>query len=53
MKAIGRLLCSIGWHKVDKSRVRGIDGDPFGFIKKSQCERCGFEGLLDSNGDLF
>ncbi len=45
-KRIKRFLCKIGWHKKD---IYGYDGASL----KAVCKWCGFEGLVDSQGNLF
>lgn len=41
------LLCRLGWHAVDA--YAGFDG----CSATARCPRCGYVGLVDSNGDLF
>jgi len=43
---IGRLCCRLDWHKPTVTGVTGINAH-------ARCERCGYEGLLDSQGNLF
>lgn len=38
--------CRLGWHR---PITTGFDGCSI----RARCERCGYEGLLDSNGTLF
>ena len=47
---IKRLLCKIGWH----SFIVGYDflyND--GCSNHSKCKWCGYEGMVDSQGNLF
>ena len=58
MKIINKLkkvCCSIGWH----SYFSGFDNihkspqDPLAFLVFATCKLCGFEGQIDSQGNLF
>jgi len=42
-----KLRCRIGWHM----RIREIGFD--GCSVHAKCEDCGYEGLVDSQGNLF
>ena len=44
---LGRLFCRLGWHKV--TCYTGFDG----ISAKATCARCGYKGLIDSQGNLF
>jgi len=46
LKKLKKLFCKIGWHK--KEYV-GFDG----ISLKAKCKWCGYEGLVDSQGNLF
>ncbi len=46
MTWLSRFLCAIGWHKIEYT---GWDGCSF----RARCTRCGFVGLVDSQGNLF
>jgi hypothetical protein len=49
-RRIGLWLCEhLGWHPQRYIVPSGCDGCSIEAI----CMRCGYEGLLDSNGDLF
>ena len=43
---IKKFLCRIGWHK---PIYYGFDGASF----QAKCKWCGYEGLIDSQGNLF
>lgn len=47
-KLIGNFLCKIGWHSVNWN-VTKHDG----YNIHAKCKRCGYEGLVDSQGNLF
>jgi len=42
-----RMFCRIGWHKV--SGYTGFDG----CSARARCDWCGYEGLIDGQGNLF
>ena len=46
-KRIKKLICRIGWH--GPKEYIGFDGASF----HASCKWCGFEGLVDSQGNLF
>jgi len=49
-----KFFCRIGWHSLNGyDSVGFIDNDPLKFQKKAKCKWCGYEGLLDSSGNLF
>ena len=48
MRRIKRFLCCIGWHSWTYEDV-GHDG----CSRHSRCKWCGYEGLVDSQGNLF
>ena len=43
---LGLWFCRIGWHKPSHT---GWNGSSF----RAKCSRCGYEGLIDSQGNLF
>ena len=45
--ALKRLACRIGWHSYDDF------SDFDGCNARARCRWCGFEGLIDSQGNLF
>lgn len=47
IKLYKKFACWIGWHKV--SCFAGFDG----CSAKAKCDWCGFEGMIDSQGNLF
>ena len=50
MTAIKRFLCRIGWH----SFTAGFEPAGFdGASKHARCKWCGYEGMIDSQGNLF
>lgn len=44
---IGLWFCAIGWH--GKLESTGFDGASV----HARCERCGYVGMIDSQGNLF
>jgi hypothetical protein len=48
---IKRLLCKIGWHK--KGSIHIAPDDPLQFQQYAKCQWCGYEGMIDSQGNLF
>lgn len=45
-------LCKhLGWHSPGPSYKD--DKDPFRFLNFAKCKICGYEGQLDSQGNLF
>ena len=51
MKYLRRFFCWMGWHKVGPIWIE--PNDPLHFLGKARCQWCGFEGLVDSQGNLF
>ena len=45
---IGSWLCRVGWHR---RRYQVIERDEVN--TRARCSRCGFVGLVDSQGNLF
>jgi hypothetical protein len=43
-----KFFCWIGWHSF-KYDVTGFDGAS----KHARCKWCGYEGMIDSQGNLF
>ena len=48
MKKIKAFFCKIGWHFGEYEKI-----DNYNFNGRYRCKNCGYEGLVDSNGDLF
>ena len=46
MNRLQRFLCWLGWHKKE---YIGFDGASI----QARCKRCGYIGLVDSQGNLF
>jgi len=54
MKLLKKFFCWIGWHSLfGYDDVKYLEGDPLKFQKQAKCKWCGFEGLLDSQGNIF
>lgn len=50
MSAIKRFFCWIGWHSV----IGGFEATGFdGASIHARCRWCGYEGMIDSQGNLF
>jgi hypothetical protein len=50
---IKKLHCKIGWHSYTYSDVHKKPDDPFKFLTFAKCKWCGYEGQIDSQGNLF
>lgn len=51
IKAIRKLMCRIGWHSpID---YRNDPKDPRHFLVFARCKYCGYEGQIDSQGNLY
>lgn len=48
-KRYRRVACKIGWHSYPSFDVTGSDG----CSKHARCKWCGYEGMIDSQGNLF
>lgn len=50
-----RLWCCkhLGWHSIDRSTVHKDPNDPLRFLTFARCKICGYEGQIDSQGNLF
>lgn len=49
---IKRFFCRIGWHSFPVGFVH-IYFDFDGFNEHARCKWCGYEGMIDSQGNLF
>lgn len=45
--------CKIGWHSHNYDNVHYHPDDPLKFQEYAKCEWCGYEGMIDSQGNLF
>lgn len=51
-KKLRLLLCKkLGWH--EPGMIHGNISDPPGYLMYSRCIHCGYEGMIDSQGNLF
>lgn len=48
-KLFRKFACWIGWHSWPNFERTGFDG----CSAHARCKWCGFEGLIDSQGNLF
>lgn len=48
---IKRLCCRMGWHRIGGWHTKV--NDPLNFQVYARCKWCGFEGMIDSQGNLF
>ena len=46
-----KLFCKLGWHSFDYDIVPY--DTPIGKQARYKCQWCGYEGLVDSQGNLF
>lgn len=46
---IKKVFCKIGWHSVTGFEATGFDGCSV----HAKCKWCGYEGMIDSQGNLF
>ena len=53
MDLIKRFFCWIGWHSWTYDSVHKDPRDPLGFLTFAKCKWCGYEGQIDSQGNLF
>ena len=53
MKRIKQFFCWIGWHSIGYECVHKKADDPLQFLTFARCRWCGFEGQVDSQGNLF
>jgi len=55
MKYIKKFFCYMTWHSyfVGYGDVRKSKSDPLQFLTFAKCKWCGFEGQIDSQGNLF
>ena len=45
-----KFFCWIGWHSI----LIGFNYSNYdGYIQHAKCKWCGFEGMIDSQGNLF
>ena len=44
-----KFACWIGWHSYPKFITTGFDG----CSEHAKCRWCGYEGMIDSQGNLF
>jgi len=48
-----RFYCKIGWHSHSYDNVHYHPDDPLKFQEYAKCQWCGYEGMIDSQGNLF
>jgi hypothetical protein len=49
-----KLSCRCGWHSYpDFSNIHYKTDDPLIFLVFAKCKWCGYEGQIDSQGNLF
>ena len=54
IKKLDWLFCEkLGWHSRSYNDVHHTKNDPNKFLKFAKCKWCGFEGQIDSQGNLF
>jgi len=55
MKYLKKFLCWIGWHSIFVGFVcvHKKPKDPLKFLTYAKCRWCGYEGQIDSQGNLF
>ena len=54
-ESLKKLLCKIGWHSifVGFENPHHAEDDPLQFLVFAKCKWCGYEGQIDSQGNLF
>jgi hypothetical protein len=54
LKGIRLWFCKyLGWHSIAKETLHYNHDDPLHFQQYARCRICGFEGMIDSQGNLF
>ena len=55
MRWIKAFFCWIGWHSalLGFENVHHKKDDPLKFLVFAKCKWCGYEGQIDSQGNLF
>ena len=55
MKYLKKFFCYMGWHSYFSGYddVHGHSNDPYNILKYGKCKWCGFEGQIDSQGNLY
>lgn len=49
-----RYACWMGWHSHPNfDNVHKSPNDPYQFLTYAKCKWCGYEGQIDSQGNLF
>ena len=54
-KYFKKFCCWIGWHSyfVGYDDIKYSPNDPLMFQQYAKCKWCSFEGMIDSQGNLF
>ncbi len=50
---IKKLFCKIGWHSFGYDESEIEHPDRLNFLVFARCKWCGYEGQVDSQGNLF
>ena len=53
IKFIKRIFCKIGWHSFSVGYDLVEHDGYHGICDKYRCKWCGYEGMVDSQGNLF
>lgn len=53
MKYIKRFFCWMGWHSFFSGYESVKSKDPTGFLTYARCPWSKYEGMVDSQGNLF
>ncbi len=49
-----KFACKIGWHSYPNfGHIHHAENDPLKFLTFAKCLWCGYEGQIDSQGNLF
>ena len=48
-----KMACKIGWHSHQYDNWHKAENDPNKFLDFATCQWCGYEGQIDSQGNLF
>ena len=43
----------LDWHSIDPKSIYTDPKDPAHFLTFGKCKICGYEGMIDSQGNLF
>ena len=53
IKSLQKIACKWGWHSHHYNNWHKAENDPLQFLDFATCQWCGFEGQVDSQGNLY